>query len=261
MLYAVGDIHGHKEQLDRALDLIARDGGKNATIVFLGDYTDRGPDSRGVIQRLIDGVIEGRNWIVLRGNHDRMFTRFVRSGRIDDPAIKSGKSWLHTALGGPTTLASYSSMPGFLHPQGGGIETLQSYGLDPAPAQALEHLLAETRIAVPDTHVTFLETRPLWYETPGLLFVHAGIRPGVPMSEQTEDDLVWIREPFLSDTRDHGALIVHGHTIQDYPRHFGNRVNLDGGAGAGRTLHPAVWDGHDWFLLKDDGREILRPET
>ena len=77
-IYAVGDIHGYLDQLDRALALIQADGGPDAQIVFVGDYTDRGPDSRGVIQRLLDGVNAGRPWHVLRGNHDRMFTRFVR---------------------------------------------------------------------------------------------------------------------------------------------------------------------------------------
>ena len=107
MIYAIGDIHGQLGQLDEALRLIEQDGGRKAKVVFLGDYTDRGPDSRGVIERLIEGVKSGRDWTVLRGNHDRMFARFVRYGSATDTRVSSGNTWLHPTLGGTTTLASY----------------------------------------------------------------------------------------------------------------------------------------------------------
>ncbi|MDP5362969.1 MAG: metallophosphoesterase, partial [Paracoccaceae bacterium] len=94
-IYAIGDIHGQKEMLDYALALITADGGEDAQIVFLGDYTDRGPDSRAVIDTLIDGREAARNWIFLKGNHDRMFTQFVREGREHDPRVKSGINWLN----------------------------------------------------------------------------------------------------------------------------------------------------------------------
>ena len=92
------------------------------------------------------------------------------------------------------------------------------------------------------------------------LFVHAGIRPGVPMGEQTEDDLVWIRKGWLEDSSDHGPLVVHGHTALEYPCHHGNRVNLDGGAAYGRPLAAAVIEGREVFLLTPEGRERMRPD-
>lgn len=235
MIYAIGDIHGQSAMLDRALALIEADGGPGARIVFLGDYTDRGPDSRAVVQTLVDGVAAGRNWVVLRGNHDRMFTRFVRSGIETDARIASGKGWLHPALGGPMTLASY------------GVDT------------GGRGLLAAARAAVPEAHLAFLESRPLWHLEQDLFFVHAGIRPGVPIPQQAEDDLIWIREGFLDH---HGAfdhLIVHGHTALETPHHFGNRIDLDGGAGYGRPLVPAVFEGTECWLLTARGRVPLTP--
>lgn len=262
MIYAIGDIHGHKAALDRALALIEADsGGGDAETVFLGDYADRGPDTRGVVQCLLDGVNAGRNWTVLRGNHDRLFTRFVRRGTVHDAHIKSGKGWLHPALGGGATLAAYSDLPGFLHPQGGGVETLLSYGLDPTPTDLLDDLLFAARAGIPEEHIAFLESRPLWHETDELIFVHAGLRPGIPLADQQEDDLIWIRDGWLDDTRDHGKLVVHGHTALEYPRHHGNRVNIDGGAGFGRPLIPVAIEGRDCWLLTDNGREPLLPDA
>ncbi len=109
--FAIGDIHGQKAMLDHALKLIAADGGTAAPLVFLGDYTDRGPDSRGTIDTLIAGRDAGLDWHFIKGNHDRMFQRFVDSGDCHDVAIKSGLSWLNGRLGGDTTLASYGIIP------------------------------------------------------------------------------------------------------------------------------------------------------
>ena len=110
-IYAIGDIHGQLDMLKAAHARIeadkARVGDPDAQIIHLGDYTDRGPDSNGVIQYLIDGIAAGKPWLAIRGNHDRMFSRFVRHGIAHDAQIKSGKSWLHPALGGVDTLASY----------------------------------------------------------------------------------------------------------------------------------------------------------
>lgn len=236
MIYAVGDIHGHLGQLERAIRLIDADGGAGARVVFLGDYVDRGPDSAGVIQRLIDGQAAGRDWICLKGNHDRLFQSFLERGETRDANIRSGKSWLHEALGGRATLASY--------------------GVTQGGARALWRA---ARAAVPAAHLAFLQGLSLWHGAGDLVFAHAGIRPGLPMGFQQEDDLIWIREPFLSDPRDHGALIVHGHTVQQRPVHCGNRVNLDGGAGYGRLLVPAVFEGRTCHILTERGRWPLRP--
>ncbi len=238
-IYAIGDIHGQLEMLLGALDLIDRDGGPDARIVFMGDLTDRGPDSRGVIDHLMQGQAAGRNWHVLKGNHDRMFDRFVRTGMQYDKRIKSGLGWLDYRLGGATTLASY------------GVADVG----DPASKADLK----AARAAVPQAHLDFLSGLPLWYRHRELLFVHAGILPGVALADQIEDDLVWIRDPFLTYTDPHPWLVVHGHTALDFPQHFGNRIDLDGGAGYGRPIHPAVFEGRDCWLLGDQGRTPLLP--
>ncbi|MGR3755780.1 MAG: metallophosphoesterase family protein [Tranquillimonas sp.] len=260
-LYAVGDIHGQAAELDRVLRLIEDDGGREARVVFLGDYTDRGPDSRGVLDRLVRGRAEGRDWVCVMGNHDRMFLRFVAEGEENDVNIRSRLSWLNPRVGGAATLASYGlparTMPGFRHTLTG-WERLASY-VTPGREMAAQELVMAARDLVPEPHLAFLAGLPLWHREGGLLFVHAGIRPGIAMESQSEDDLIWIRDGFLEDGRDHGALIVHGHTALERPEHCGNRVNLDGGAGYGRPLWAAAFDRGACFLLTEGGRERLCP--
>lgn len=248
-IYAVGDIHGAAHQLTRALRLIEADGGPDAPIVFLGDYVDRGPDSRAVLQTLIDGQAEGRPWVCIKGNHDRLFERFLGRGEVFDPLIRSGKAWVQRRLGGLDTLASYGDVDGF-----DDLLDLSLYDNADALADQVAALHARLAPQVPDAHRDFLVNLPLYHEVPGLVFAHAGIYPGLPLDRQQEDDLIWIREPFLSDTRDHGALVVHGHTVLDRPQHYGNRVNLDGGAGYGRLLVPAVFDDSGVHILTEKGR-------
>lgn len=240
MLYAIGDIHGFSDELERALDLIRSDGGADAPHVFVGDLVDRGSDAKGVIGALMAGQAAGKDWTVLFGNHDRMFLNFVRDGNIHDPAIKSGKSWLHPALGGQTTLASYGVI-----------------GDEDTDLGALQ---AAACAAVPEAHLDWIAGLPRWHRSHDHLFVHAGLRPGMPVEDQAEDDLIWIRDGWLDDTRDHAEMVVHGHTALEYPRHEGNRINLDGGTGYGRALVPAVFDGIDWYLLTQSGRKMLEPE-
>jgi serine/threonine protein phosphatase 1 len=237
--YAVADIHGFSDQLDRALDLIATDGGTGAEIVFLGDLVDRGPDSRGVIDRLLEGRTQGRPWQVVQGNHDAMFARFLRDGAVTDERIKSGLPWTDPRLGGAATLASY--------------------GVSVPPDADLAVVRTAALGAVPAEHRHFLDTLPLSIQRQKLLFVHAGIRPGVALADQDAADLIWIRDPFLDHRDPHPWLVVHGHTALKFPEHAGNRVNLDGGTGWGRTLHPAVFEGRDCWLLTDKGRVPLTP--
>lgn len=254
-IYAIGDIHGQSDMLDAALSLIANDGGPDAQVVFLGDYTDRGPDSRGVIERLIAGRDAGRDWVILRGNHDRLFTRFVRHGIAHDDRVRSGIHWINPRLGGDTTLASYgvTGDPVFHHPKGG-LERLEQFARLDQPA-----LVQQAQAAVPASHLDFLDALPLYHQTDDLLFVHAGLRPGVALTDQTEDDMIWIRDGFVDSRHDFGRLVVHGHTALDIPQHFGNRVDLDGGAGYGRPLLPAVFEGRDCWLLTARGRVPLVP--
>ena len=238
-LYAIGDIHGQFDMLTEALSRIEKDGGKDAQIVFLGDYTDRGPRSRDVIDLLIDGQEQGRNWVLLKGNHDRMFEWFLRDPSLEDPHLFHDLSWIHERLGGMTTLASY--------------------GVDTTGRPRRSELQEEARALVPQSHIDFLKNLPLTYETEDLFFTHAGVRPGVPLKEQTENDLIWIRQEFVDDTRDHGKLVVHGHTAIDIAQHYGNRVNLDSGAGYGRPLTAAVFEDNTVFTLGENGRIPLLP--
>jgi serine/threonine protein phosphatase 1 len=259
-IYAIGDIHGQKQMLDHALALIAADGGDDAQIVFLGDYTDRGPDSRAVIETLIAGRDAGRNWVFLKGNHDRFFKRFVREGLQHDPRVSSGISWLNTRLGGTATLASYGieAEMRFTTDRKSGLEFLKSCQ-GPNGKTDIAGLQKLAQRSVPPAHLDFLDGLPLWYETEELLFVHAGIRPGLPITAQDPEDLLWIRSPFLESTEDFGKLVVHGHTALEYPQHFGNRVDLDGGAGYHRPLFPAVFEGRDCWILTGHGRVALTP--
>lgn len=257
MLYAIGDIHGFPDQLDRALTLIDADGGKDAPVVFLGDYVDRGPDGKSIIQTLMSGQAAGRNWTCLVGNHDLMFWRFVTQGITADAHILSHKGWLHYRLGGNTTLASY--LDADILQAASGMDSFATDGLDPTPQGALDALWEAARAAVPQAHLDWIAMGPRLHEAEDHIFVHAGLRVGVPLNEQTEDDLTWIREGWLDYEDAHVKMVVHGHTALEFPQHHGNRINLDGGAGKGRTLVPAVLDDGLWFTLDEAGRTPLTP--
>jgi serine/threonine protein phosphatase 1 len=116
-------------------------------------------------------------------------------------------------------------------------------------------------VAVPASHRAFLAGLPTLIQRGDVVFVHAGIRPGVPLDQQVEDDLTWIRDGFLTDPVSHGPLIVHGHTVVDAPTHYGNRVNIDSGAAYGGPLSSVVIEGRDVWHLTDAGRVKLVPVT
>ena len=241
--YAIGDIHGHLDKLQALHGLIEEDrrayGVAEAPVVHVGDLVDRGPDSRGVIDWLIGGQAEGRAWIVLKGNHDRMFRGFLDDADYHDPRLRPDLDWLHERLGGGTTLASY--------------------GVAGAGERFVHDLQAEARLAVPQAHLDFLDALPHYHLRGDCLFVHAGIRPGVDLHDQTEDDCLWIRKEFLEDRRDHGALVVHGHTPVDRVTHYGNRLNIDTGAGYGKAMSAVVIEGQDVWQLTPKGRVAVRP--
>ncbi|MEM7718291.1 MAG: metallophosphoesterase [Pseudomonadota bacterium] len=241
MIYAVGDIHGHLDKLKSAHSLInadlARNKRKKATIIHVGDLCDRGPDTRKVIEHLKSGMDAGHDWLVIKGNHDQMLLDFIEGGGVSNPRLKSGVNWLHSMMGGKATLASY--------------------GLKRSMLETNDAFTRRARAAIPEEHVSFLKGLPVWVRAEGMIFVHAGIRPGFPLEAQEEADLLWIRDEFLWHLGDHEALIVHGHTPVDEPTHYGNRVNIDTGAGWGNPLVPVVFDKKSCFALTDEGRVEL----
>jgi serine/threonine protein phosphatase 1 len=240
-LYAIGDIHGHIGLLQAAHDLIADDiarHGKGQT-VHLGDLVDRGPDSKGVIDFLLQGIAQGQDWVVLKGNHDRMFRRFLHNPHEPEPGLRPDLGWLHPKLGGP--------------------DTLRSYGVENAADRPTAKVHSEATAVVPQAHLDFIASRPSLHLAGDCAFVHAGIRPGIALADQTETDLVWIREPFLSEMTPHGPLIVHGHTAIDAATHYGNRLNLDSGAAYGGPLSAVVIEGREAALLTPEGRKKLTP--
>lgn len=238
-IYAIGDIHGQLHLLRDAHERIRQDGGEHARIVHVGDLIDRGPDSRGVIELLMDGQARGRDWMVIKGNHDRQLPHFLRDPRWIDPCAADKKDWLGRDSGAETTLASY------------GVHDARLRDLDAVHAEALG--------AVPADHARWLDGLPAWHLTPRALFVHAGIRPGVDLLAQTEDDLIWIRNPFHDDLRDHGVVVVHGHTPVRQPTHYGNRVNIDTGAAYGGALTVIRLDDVGIHVVEDGGPRPLRP--
>lgn len=242
-IYAVGDIHGRKAGLDRALARIAADRKRMrdaaAPVVFVGDLVAKGPDSRAVIETLMAGQAAGQPWLVLKGNHDRMFSLFLDDPEARDPGMRAPGRWIDPENGGDAVLASYGVREPALRPQA--------------------EVHAEALAAVPQAHRLWLGGLLSHWLTPLALFVHAGIRPGVDLQAQTETDLLWIRKPFQQDRRDHGALVVHGHTPGRQVRHCGNRVNLDTGAATGGPVSAVRIEAEGVWLLKDDSATRLRP--
>lgn len=238
-LYAIGDIHGHLDLLKAAHARIADDMARHGSgpIIHVGDLVDRGPDCRGVIEYLATGIAEGEDWIVLKGNHDRMFARFLRDPMEPEPGLRADLGYLNPKIGGGATLASY--------------------GVRNASDRPVKPVHDEACAAVPHHHRAFVEGLPLMHRAGEAVFVHAGIRPGVPLDQQTETDLVWIRTPFLEYRPSHGPLIVHGHTALDRATHYGNRLNLDSGAAYGGPLSAVVIEGRQAALVTPQGRHKL----
>jgi serine/threonine protein phosphatase 1 len=234
--YAIGDIHGHLELLDDMLEQIRADHRSRepaaGILISLGDLVDRGPDSAGVVERLRTIDPGEFRFVGLSGNHEEVLLR-VLDGDLD-----LLDQWL-----------------GF-----GGSECLTSYGLDVQQLASLgpSQQLAAVRDAIPDDHVAFLRSFGDTFRFGDYLFVHAGIRPGIPLQSQSPGDLRWIRRDFLEDSRDHGFTVVHGHTIAREVDERPNRIGIDTGAYTGGPLTALAIEGSSRWLLQVgvDGRHV-----
>lgn len=224
--FAIGDVHGCLDKLDALIavcELISA--GRDTQYVLIGDYVDRGPDPRGVVDRLIEQQRRhpGR-FVCLRGNHEQMLIAAADVDRSDRDLV----NWWAN----------------------GGEQTLDSYKVDD-PRD------------IPGEHLAWMIDLPLKLTDGRRLYVHAGIRPGVSVADQTPDDLLWIREPFLSSQCDHGLLVVHGHTPTKtrLPDLRSNRLNIDTGACFGGKLTAAMFSDRQRrpSMFVNDLGEIWRP--
>ena len=227
-VYAIGDLHGRLDKL-RAMEVVVANHHATspavdvATVIFLGDYIDRGPESRGVVEHLLGRRFAGLPARCLLGNHEAAMLEF-----LDDPAI--GPAWL--SYGGIATLASYGvSMP-----------------VGPVEGR-MEHLRQNLIAAVPRAQVEFMRALERWIALGGYLFVHAGVRPGRALERQSRSDLLEIREPFLRHGRALPWRVVHGHTVTDAPELRPHRIGVDTGAYASGRLSCAVIEGEKVVLL------------
>ncbi|MFD1611686.1 metallophosphoesterase family protein [Sphingomonas tabacisoli] len=226
-VYAIGDIHGRLDLLDQLLFRIDADerarGPARSEIIFLGDLVDRGPNSAGVVQRALELKRSGRPVRLLMGNHEEVFLKALKG------SLEALKFFVKI----------------------GGRATILSYGFDESEYERLdyEELLPALIDRVPAEHVAFLESLENQIAIGDYLFVHAGIRPRVPFDQQVGGDLRWIRSDFLDFRGDHGAVIVHGHTITDDVEERPNRIGIDTGAFAsGRLTALGLEAGERWYL-------------
>lgn len=225
-VYAIGDIHGRRDCLDALIALIDVDnaarGKADTKLIFLGDLVDRGADSRGVIERAMH-IAKSPKTVLLMGNHEEILIRAWEGDR---------------------------KAAGLFH-RVGGRETLLSYGVTEAEYDAcdlgdLAELVAQH---IPVEHVTFMKNFIDQWRCGDYLFVHAGIRPGVPLDEQSGSDMRWIRREFLDDPRDHGLMVVHGHSITEDVEERNNRIGIDTGAFASGRLTALGIEGTERWIL------------
>ena len=225
--YVVGDVHGRLDLLDVLLNKIEDDVRSRRrcriSIVFLGDLIDRGPDSAGVVERLRCYRPPFAKTMFVLGNHEEVMIRAVEG---DADVLRD---WLKF----------------------GGGECVRSYGIDPMALKRMLPVEAAATItsAVPAEHVEFLRSFADTVSFGNYVFVHAGVRPGTSLGEQSSSDLRWIREPFLTDERDHGYVVVHGHTISQGVDLRSNRIGIDTGAYRTGVLTALAIEGTErWFL-------------
>ena len=227
-VYAVGDIHGRADllaRLHRSIRVDAeRAGVRHKILVYLGDYIDRGHDSRHVINMLVHMPLGGFEIAHLKGNHEDLLLDYLDGG--------DGRTWLFN--GGDATLDSY------------GVSVFDPYVRESELERLRRRLLAD----MPADHLAFLRGLVTRHTVGDYLFVHAGVRPGVPLDEQREKDLIWIRGPFLDADDDFGKVVVHGHSIHPTPEMLDNRIGIDTGAYATNRLTCLVLEGADRRILQ-----------
>jgi serine/threonine protein phosphatase 1 len=229
-VYCVGDIHGRADLLQQLHQMILNDAANfhgKKTIVYLGDYIDRGEQSCQVIEILTSKPLTDFESIYLLGNHEQAMLDFIQR---------------------PVKTASWMTF--------GGRETLNSYGIPLAfiPAVSEMHNLAvQLDECLPDTHRDFLRGCSLCWQCGSYYFVHAGIRPGTPLEQQSFEDQLWIRDDFLNSDKNHDAIIVHGHSIIQTPQMLPNRIGIDTGAFASGVLTALVLEGDDQRLMQTGG--------
>jgi serine/threonine protein phosphatase 1 len=226
-LYAIGDIHGRADLLIEMHRLVQRDAegfDGRKVLIYLGDYIDRGLQSKQVVEMLLGPPVPGFESVFLKGNHEQAMLDF-----LEYPEATAG--WLSF----------------------GGRETLMSYGLSITFMPLLKDmkkLAAELDQVLPDDHREFLANGLLSWRAGDYYFVHAGVRPGVPLDDQHFEDQLWIRDEFIDSEADHGAVVVHGHTISPDPEIRPNRVGLDTGAFHSGVLSCLVVDGAEQRILQ-----------
>ena len=225
-IYAIGDVHGRvdllREMFSAIDDSLATYPIENVVHVLVGDYIDRGPNSRQVIDALIERASQ-HTMVYLKGNHENYAVQFLA-----DPSILS--EWK----------------------QVGGMNTLLSYGLQPSTQDdpgARQEMAAAFRSALPNSHLRFLQDLRLTFSCGDFFFAHAGVRPGIPLVEQREQDLLWIRDDFLLHEEDFGKIIVHGHTPAKTPDIRSNRINIDTGAFATGRLTCLILQGDQMAVI------------
>ncbi|TAH35342.1 MAG: serine/threonine protein phosphatase [Alphaproteobacteria bacterium] len=228
LVFAIGDIHGclsHLEDLQQKILAYAANYPSHKKIaVYLGDYIDRGPSPKGVIDNLLGGSLPGFDTFFLKGNHEQMLLDFMETAGL-------GQVWF-----------DYTN---------GGRDTIHSYGVaEPKFFTDLDKTQKQFIAAFPGDHLRFFQGLKMNYVIGDYYFVHAGVHPGRPLQSQLNEDMLWIREPFLSSHNDYGKIIVHGHTIVARPDVKSNRIAIDTGA---------FWSGVlTALVLHDDKREFLQ---
>jgi serine/threonine protein phosphatase 1 len=225
-VYAIGDVHGRRDCLDTLIGMIDADdaarGRADTKLVFLGDLIDRGADSRGVVERAMH-IAQSPKTVLLMGNHEEILIRAWEGDR---------------------------KAAGLFH-RVGGRETLLSYGVTEAEYDScdLDSLTELIGKHIPADHIAFMRRFIDQWQCGDFLFVHAGIRPGLPLEEQRPSDMRWIRREFLDDPRDHGVMVVHGHSITEDVDERVNRIGIDTGAFASGKLTALGIEGAEKWIL------------